>query len=138
MKQDDLQFDEYSRYITLKFQKKSLLQKISDKMHKVTLNNQEIIRMRNEIIRDLKPYFIDFHQKQANNEWFHQLIIDVFDERIRTLPSDMIIDLYEDYKAYKSAKSEKMKSIVLFELITFLNLSYSYEGWFRQKIQEFI
>jgi len=56
-----------------------------------------------------------------------------YDENINRLPDDMIIDLYEDFQWFKSLPNGlKMDKYLM--LMFKVSLSYSWHGWFRQKM----
>jgi hypothetical protein len=56
--------------------------------------------------------------------------IDHFGERVKTLPDEIILDLYGDYVKSRTMKTEQGREAVNNYILHFLELSYDIDDWF--------
>ena len=81
--------------------------------------------MRNRLIKEYKLPFterIKIDSLDFEDSWSKQMIIDHFDERIKTLPEEMILDLYGDYLKSKTMKTKSGRDAVNNYILHFLEL----------------
>jgi hypothetical protein len=93
--------------------------------------------MRYQLIKEYKLPFIERTKTGSPDfaeSWSQQLIIDHFDERVKTLPDSEIMDLYQDYLKLKVMKTESGKDAINNFILHNLELSYSENGWFSKKM----
>jgi hypothetical protein len=90
--------------------------------------------MKQELINELKPIYERVIRSRGGNEEFNELSIAYFDERINTLPKQIVVELYEDLQLLKSLKNKRAAEFLLVELIAKMNLLYSLNGWFLKKV----
>ena len=114
----------------------SLFERIKNKIRVLFISDAEVRAMKQEIIKELKPVFIEMIRKRRENDILDELAIAYFDERINTLPKHIIIELYDDLQHLKSLKNEQLASHKLINIIAHINLLYSLNGWFIKKVMK--
>ena len=101
-----------------------------------SISEGEWNQMRTELLTDGKNIFSSINKLLSKSEIdkeFYGAVMDYYDERINTLPKDMLHDLYISYRAIKDAPDKEGK-IILF--VSHVNLMYGLEGWFTKKLSE--
>ncbi len=99
------------------------------------MKQEEIEHMKSVIIRDAKPLYVS--ARLPPRDWEDRLAISCFEERIETLPKETLLNVYSAVKQLRSARSAEAKKLLAEHLLTMLSLSYSIEGWFREKIVQY-
>ena len=99
---------------------------------------QEIRYMRNLLKTKVKPMYLQFiaQRSESNPEGtkIDELTIKFYDENIERLPDELIIELYERYEIAIQIPESPLRYGELLMLFASISLSYSWKGWFRQKI----
>jgi len=111
------------------------LYRFKQKIRALLISDTELNYMRRTIIKELKPIFAKLAMARGN-DYLDQLAIQYFEERINTLPKDIILDLFEDLQLLKQLKTNKAREYMLLKLIAYINLLYSLHGWFLKKIMQ--
>jgi len=97
-------------------------------------SRSEITYMRNHLINEYKLPFEEHIKPDAldyEDAWSKHMIIDHFKERIKTLPDDVIIELYGLYGKAQTMKTQKERDAANKNIVHLLDLSYSLNGWFN-------
>jgi len=111
-------------------QDNSILSKLKRSFGIVKITDQEIRYMKHVLKIEYKPIFSKQYIQQNQSKDMHDLSIRYFDENIERLPNNMIMQYYVDYQTTKIIPND-MSSFKLFSEVM---LSYSYQGWFREKM----
>ncbi len=126
-----------SDYLLKSLKKHSLLVRINNKIKIATVSELKLNQMKSRIITDLKPIFIAFSEesRKSNNSDsdLEKMVIKYFDQRINTLPKEIIFELYDDCLTLESM-GDKVDVYFLIMLNSKLRLNYSLDGWFRKKM----
>ena len=70
--------------------------------------------LRGSFIQKTEPFFMGYIKKSSGNDDFMtDLQIRYFEKRIRTLPRDTLLRLYEEYDAINRVKSEAVREKLL-------------------------
>ena len=121
---------EYTDFIENQLQDFSLVRKIHKKIRNLFISRSRMNDLRERFIRKTKPVFADYIKKPGNDDFMTDLQIRYFERRIRTLPRDTLIRLYEEYDTINRVKSDTVREKLLTYFYHSLNLSYSMNGWF--------
>ncbi|HVP96620.1 hypothetical protein [Methanoregula sp.] len=127
---------EEAQFITQTFSKPTLFAKLKRRLRRLFTSSAGIITMRNRLIMEYKPLFtrrVEIDALDFEDAWSKQMIIDHFDERIKTLPDEVILDLYGDYVQAGAMKTIPGRNAVNNYILHFLELSYSRDGWFDKE-----
>ena len=116
------------------FEKRSL----NEKLKILVLSKKEQIQMQNEIIEDTKPFFEEYSKVKSDSNDDFSIFIELYDERIRTLPKELLFDIQKYLTLYKDAEDIDNKKFYLTTLLNAIELSYSIDGWYRNKLVESI
>ena len=118
------------------FAKPTIFVKLKKSLRRLFTSSSGIINMRNRLIKEYKLPFIErikIDSLDFEDSWSKQMIIDHFDERIKTLPEEMIMDLYGDYLKSKTMKTASGRDAVNNYILHFLELSYNLDTWFSKE-----
>jgi hypothetical protein len=87
-----------------------------------------------EKIENIKEDIIAFSRARrlVNDSEFSNLALTHLKERLDTLPLNMIIEMGKYLDAYNQSKDIWDEMTLLF----YINLSFSYQGWFRKKLAQ--
>ena len=118
------------KYIAKKFKISSRLRKA---VKLLTLSKSREEEMRKEVVRELKPLYSDYVKLRADDESFVEAEISTFEERMDALPRDVIVELFEDVKFYKSLKTEIARNFFIQSLLHQLSLLLPPSGWLLKK-----
>jgi hypothetical protein len=122
---------EYTEFIETQLQDLSLITKIHKKIRSLFISRSRMNDLRGHFIQKTEPFFADYIKKSAgNDEFMTDLQIRYFEKRIRTLPRDMLLRLYEEYEKINRVKSDAVREKLLNYFYNSLSLSYSMNGWF--------
>lgn len=78
---------EVEEFLKKSLKKKTFIDKIKRKLLLLNTADTEIDKMREQLIKEAKPIFENFHLTVKNEDRaFSELLIEHFDERIRSLP----------------------------------------------------
>ena len=114
----------------------SFFGRIKRKLKIHLIPEEEWNQMRRELLTDGKRIFCSVMKilpKTEIEKRFYDIAIKYYDERIKTLPKDLLYDLYTSYKSIDFSPDREMK-ISLF--VNHLFLLYGWEGWFTKKLVE--
>jgi hypothetical protein len=111
-----------------KFRDRGVIGRIKKKFRLFFTSDAEIRFMKQELINELKPIYERVIRSRGGNEEFNELSIAYFDERINTLPKQIVVELYEDLQLLKSLKNKRAAEFLLVELIAKMDLLYSLNG----------
>lgn len=123
---------EIAEFWKKRFKEKTFIEKIKHKLLLLKTKDSEVDKMREQIIKEAKPIFIAYLSSTRDED--STLLIDYFDERIRSLPKESILELFSELQDLKEAKSNEARGLILRHLVIHINLSYSLERWFRKKL----
>jgi hypothetical protein len=121
---------EYTDFIEKQLRDFSLVTKIHKKIRNLFISRSRMNDLRGRFIQNTKPVFADYIKKSGNDDFITDLQIRYFEKRIRTLPRDTLIRLYEEYDAINRVRSDAVREKLLNYFYYSLNLSYSMNGWF--------
>lgn len=113
---------------------KSIIEKI--KIH--FLSKDKIADMQNELINNYQPAYRDYiliEKKETDSGSL--FFLELFEERIKSLPNETLYDLNEYWRKYNTSKSEN-KKFYWDLLLNSTQWSYSINGWGREKLIESI
>jgi hypothetical protein len=122
---------EYTDFIENQLQDFSLVTKIHKKIRNLFISRSKMNDLRGRFIQKTKPVFADYIKKSSGNDDFMtDLQIRYFEKRIRTLPRDTLLGLYDEYDKINRIKSDTVREKLLNYFYNSLSLSYSMNGWF--------
>jgi hypothetical protein len=127
---------EEAQFITETFGKPAPVARLKKKLRLLFTSRSGIIWMRNRLIAVYKQPFADritIDSLDYEDAWTKRMFIDHFDERIKTLPDDIILDLYGDYVKAGAMRTESGRDAVNKYIVHFLELSYYRDGWFDKE-----
>ena len=124
-----------SDYLQKRFKDLSFWNRIKQKIKIVSLSKQEVNAMKTVLINEAKPVYIPFHESDDNE---NKLIVQLFDERIETLPKGEVYDLYNIFIELKNADTNEYKEFMLSYFRDNMDLTYSLDRWFREKQLELL
>ena len=122
---------EYVDYLTNKLRNPTFFEKINKSIYLFFLKKSDVNNMRQEIIQNFKPVFIEYVNSSNKEDISQVLTINNFEKRIFSLPKDTIVDIYQDFQFMKSRKSENNRQRIRVNICHYILLSYSIDGWFR-------
>ena len=126
---------EIAEFWKKRFKEKTFIEKIKHKLLLLKTKDSEVDKMREQLIKEAKPIFKNFHLTVKNEDRaFGELLIEHFDERIRSLPKENILELFSELQDLKEAKSNEAREFILTHFIIHINLLFSLERWFRKKL----
>lgn len=114
--------------------KKTFFDKIKHRLLLWKTTDSQVDEMRKQLIREVKPIFSSYCELEKEDSAFNKLRIDYFEERIRSLPKEDILELFSYLEDLLDAESDETKEYVLLRLIFHINLLYSVDGWFSKKL----
>jgi len=123
---------EIAEFWKKRFKEKTFTEKIKHKLLLLKTKDSEVDKMREQLIKEAKPIFIAYLSSTRGED--NTLVIDYFDERIRSLPKESILELFSELQDLKEAKSNEARELILTHLVIHINLLYSLDGWFRKKL----
>ncbi len=122
---------EYAGFIEAQVRDLSLVRKIGRKVRNHFVSRARLDDLRGRLIRETEPFFADYVRKLSGNDDFKtELQIRYFEKRIRTLPRDTLLRLYDEYERIARVRSEKVREKLLDNFCNSISLSYSLNGWF--------
>ncbi|MFZ1126694.1 hypothetical protein [Methanoregula sp.] len=122
---------EYAGFIEAQVRDLSLVRKIGRKVRNLFVSRARLDDLRGRLIRETEPFFADYVRKLSGNDDFKtELQIRYFEKRIRTLPRDTLLRLYDEYERIARVRSEKVREKLLDNFCNSISLSYSLNGWF--------
>ncbi|MFZ0006242.1 MAG: hypothetical protein WCC86_03145 [Methanoregula sp.] len=125
---------EEAQFLSELFGEPSLFEKLNKSIRRLFTSRSEITYMRNHLINEYKLPFIEHIKPDSldfEDSWSKHMFIDHFEERLKTLPDDVIIALYGIYVKAKTMKNQKERDDVNRRIVHLLELSYSLDGWFN-------
>jgi len=123
--------EEYAGFISARRQDYTLTRKLIRKLRSLFISSERMEGLRGNFIAKTGPRFANHVKKSSSyDEFMTDLQIRYFEKRIRTLPREILIRLYEELEEIEKVKSEKVRERLLANFYQSLNLSYSLNGWF--------
>ncbi len=117
-------------YIAKKFK---IVTRLKKAVKLLTLTESQEREMRKEIIRELKPLYSDYVKFRSDDERFIEAEIATFEERMSYLPKDVVVELFEDVRFYKTLKTELARNFFIQSLLHQLSLLLPPSGWLIKK-----
>jgi hypothetical protein len=96
-----------------------------------TLSPAEIYNMRKVLISEAKPIY---EAKLRKGDIIERFAMDYYDERINTLPRNILYDIYNAFTEYKNAHGKSFEDTAYIYFHMHLTTAYSLEGWFIKKL----
>ena len=127
---------EEAQYITETFGKPAPFARLKNKLRLLFTSRARLLAMRNRLIAEYKQPFADrfvIDPLDYEDAWTKRMIIDHFDERLKTLPADLVLDLYGDYQKAKAMRTQAGKDAVTKYILHFVDMSYSLNDWFDKE-----
>jgi hypothetical protein len=127
---------EEAQFITETFGKPAPVARLKNNLRRLFTSRSGIINMRNRLIVEYKPLFakrITIDSLDFEDTWSKQMRIDHFDERVKTLPDDIILDLYGDYVKSRTMRTVRGRDAVNNYILHFFERSYDIDGWFSKE-----
>ncbi|ABS56229.1 hypothetical protein Mboo_1712 [Methanoregula boonei 6A8] len=127
---------EEAQFITETFGKPAPFARLKKKFRQLFTSRSAIATMRNRLIMEYKQPFADritIDSLDFEEAWTKRMIIDHFDDRVKTLPDDIILDLYGDYLKAGTMRTRSGRDAVNNYILHFLDLSYNRDGWFDKE-----
>jgi len=90
--------------------------------------------MKDALIKEVQPLIKDFWLNRDDKSIINEMTVKFYEERIRTLPKQNVLELYEKLQELKKAKSQEAKEYLYVWLITNITLLYSFDGRFLKKL----
>ena len=103
--------------------------KIQKTIHPTMDYRREIGRMRAQLLTEFREPFINRVDTTSPDIQIKEVKIRNFDERVKTLPDEYIVELYENAVKNRAVKGEKKKEEVQNYILESLELSYYMNGW---------
>jgi hypothetical protein len=123
--------EEYAGFIGAQLQEYTIRRKLIRKLRSLFISSERMDGLRGDFIQKTGPNFADYVKRSSSyDEFMTDLQIRYFEKRIRTLPRETLIRLYEELEKIGQVKSEKVRERLLANFYHSLNLSYSLNGWF--------
>ena len=119
-----------SDYLQKRFKDFSFWNRIKQKIKIVPLSKQEVNVMKTVLINEAKPLYVPFYE---SDDIVDKLIVQLFDERIETLPKGEVYDLYDIFIELKNADTNEYKEFIRSYFRYNMDLTYSLNRWFRKK-----
>ncbi len=113
MENEELAF--VNRYIAKKF-RRSAAERLKNVFRAVLISKSREEMMKEEIIRELKPFYSNFVRMKLEGK-AAEAAIALFDDRIRMLPKIIALEIFEDIQFYKSLKNGVAKNYFIQSLI---------------------
>ncbi len=113
MENEELAF--VNRYIAKKF-RRSTAERLKNVFRAVLISKSREEMMKEEIIRELKPFYSNFVRMKLEGK-AAEAAIALFDDRIRMLPKIIALEIFEDIQFYKSLKNGVAKNYFIQSLI---------------------
>lgn len=110
----------------------SVWDRIQRRIKIMLLTKQKVNTMKKVLINEAKPVFADRHK--SNDRTMDELAVRYFDERIETLPKSEVYELYNLFIEFKNADGKEYTSFALDNFMDTMELMYSLNGWFREKM----
>ena len=126
--------DEGVLWLMEKIKKPTIFHRIGKSINTPQRDKSELNTMHTKIIEEFKPLFMNHIQETTSGTLPHLIIGECFEERIRTLPDDVVSDIFDDYLKYKEMESETGRDIVRNYILNRIEMSYSLDDWFLEKI----
>ena len=126
--------DEGMQWLVDKMSNPTIFERINKTFKQSLKNKSETNNMRKQLIQEFKSPFVERVKTTSSDPLSKQMIIEYFDERIKTLPDTVIMDIHEDYLKSKMMKTDKGRDMVKNYILNHLELSYSLDGWFMEKL----
>ncbi len=108
--------------------------RIKKKLKISSIPEREWAQMKRELLTDGRAIFDSVNkimQKSKMDKRFYRAVSEYYNERINTLPKDLLYDLYISYKSIENSPTKEME---IFRFVFHVNLLYGLEGWFTKKI----
>jgi hypothetical protein len=122
---------EYTGFIESQVRELSLVRKMGKKIRNLFISSTKMNDLRGRFIRNTELCFASYMRALSGNDEFKtETQIRYFEKRIRTLPRDTLIRLYEELDKIGQVKSEKVRENLLNNFCNSISLSYSLNGWF--------
>jgi len=124
---------EEARFHSELFGEPSFFVNLNRSIRRLFTSRSEITYMRNHLINEYKLPFIEYVKPDSldfEDSWSKHMFVDHFEERVKTLPDDVIIALYGIYAKAKTMKNQKERDAANRQIVHLLDLSYSLNGWF--------
>jgi len=107
-----------------------MVHKLGKKIKNLFVSRARMKDLRERFIRTTEPSFSNYIIKSGNDDFITELQIRYFEKRIRTLPRDTLIRLYDEYEKINRVRSEKVREKLLDYFCNSISLSYSLNDWF--------
>ena len=114
----------------------TFLGRMKKKLKINSIPESEWNQIRRDLLTDGKTIFGSINkllQKSDMDKQFYGAVMEHYDERINTLPKDILYDLYLSYKAIDNSPDREQE---IFHFVFHTNLMYSLDGWFMKKLAE--
>ena len=121
---------EYTDFIDSLVRESSMVHKLGKKIRNLFVSRARMKDLRGRFIQNTEPLFSDYIRKSGNDDFMTELQIRYFEKRIRTLPRDTLLRLYDEYGKINRVRSEKVREKLLDYFCNSISLSYSLNDWF--------
>ncbi len=121
---------EYTDFIDSLVRELSMVHKLGKKIRNLFVSRARMKDLRGRFIQKTEPLFADYIRKSGNDDFMTELQIRYFEKRIRTLPRDTLLRLYDEYEKINRVRSEKVREKLLDYFCNSISLSYSLNDWF--------
>ena len=121
---------EYTDFIDSLVRELSMVHKLGKKIRNLFVSRARMKDLRGRFIQKTEPLFADYIRKSGNDDFMTELQIRDFEKRIRTLPRDTLLRLYDEYEKINRVRSEKVREKLLDYFCNSISLSYSLNDWF--------
>ncbi|ADC65835.1 hypothetical protein Ferp_1689 [Ferroglobus placidus DSM 10642] len=105
-----------NRYISKKF-RRTKAERLKNLLRAIFLSKSQEKMMKEEIIKELKPIYSNFVRMKLESR-AAEVAIALFEDRIRTLPKIIAIEIFEDLQFYKTLKSGIAKNYFIQSLVS--------------------
>ena len=127
---------EEAQFITETFGKPAPFARLKNKLRLLFTRRSQLLVMRNRLITEYQQPFADrvtIDSLDFEDAWAKRMFIDHFEERIKTLPDALVLDLYRDYLRAGTMRTEAGRDAVNRYILHFIELSYHRDGWFDKE-----
>ena len=122
---------EYTGFIEAQLREYTFARKIRSKIRNLFVSSARMNDIRGRFIEKTGPFFAEHVRRLSGNDTFMtELQIQHFEQRIRTLPKDTLIRLYNELKRIEQVNSPAVRAQLFDHFCNSLILTYSLNGWF--------
>ena len=104
---------EYTDFIDSLVRELSMVHKLGKKIRNLFVSRARMKDLRGRFIQKTEPLFADYIRKSGNDDFMTELQIRYFEKRIRTLPRDTLLRLYDEYERINRVRSDKVREKLL-------------------------